>query len=840
MSSHLIESKGARLMLVALLAVATLAVLASMAAAEHPEDQDANMGGTGLSEFTGDWSVGTGDDLTYANQTISLDGNLSIADGGSLVLRNVTLVLHGGEFDPQEITVFDGTLTITDWDGDPMTEGDRSQVRAADIEANYYFQVYEDATFTLSNSLVRDCGRLFNLLGIQAGLYVASEDVTITDTEITMGYGGLFIDGVSVTVERLHILDNEWIGVYVDHTASPTLVGCTVEGNLREGMMVKDQSDVTLENCSVRGNLRGVVVDGAFLSAHGCAISSNDELDLNMPYFSQVELFNCTVTESSGTPVVRMENSSLTSTHGNFDIDEVDMTASLFRYQQFLTVKVTWGDSELPPIPEVAVEVEDAETNRFLFETGEDGMAAFLPMLVVEYDKTTPLLKTTSFNPFHVTVTHTLLDKDTYADLRYDNAVVSFQYTDAIPPTAQAPFLSEVDVGVNTTLDGSACYDNVAIGTWNWSFDELGEKVYLEGETVVHVFKEAKEYTITLKVTDTSGNSDAEGSVRFDVTARDRIPPVADAGLDKEVEQGTVVTLDGGNSTDNVGIVEYTWSFTYQGAPRSLTGMIVTWEFTVPNEYLVVLTVNDDAGLTSSDDVTILVTDTNPPVTTVSFTPEMPPDRKYDEIVRVILNVDDTGGGQVELNYRINGQVWERVIGSLSLSFGGDLQYGDGTYEVEYYAKDVAGNTEELRTITEFLVDATPPTFSDLDPPVTPYVTTEETYTIKGRTEPGATVTVNDATVTVGADGTFSHDVLLELGDNAYYLNAVDAVGHTADTTIIIKRERYEPGETDGDESNALLYGGIAAAVIIVVLLLVYFLVIQRKDREGGGPEEGM
>jgi hypothetical protein len=821
MSSHLGFSKGTRLLLVSLLAIATITALATMAAAVHPDDEDSNQGGTGLSEFTGDWMVGTGDDLTYANQTISLNGNLSIADGGMLALMNVTLVLHGGEFDAQEIIVFDGTLSITDG----------SEIKANDPEFNYYFQVYEDATFTLTDTFVRDCGRLFNLLGIQAGVYIASEDVTIADNEISLGYGGLFIDGVDITVEDCLIKDNTWIGVYVDHNAAPVLDGCTIEDNLREGIMVKDQSDLTLVDCSVRGNLRGAVVDGAFMAAHNTSLFGNEQVDIDMPYFSQVELFNCTVTTSGGNAAIRMENSSLTSTHGNFDVDEVDMTASLFRYQQFLSVKVTWGDSLGTPIEGAQVEVEDAESNKFFYDTDADGLVAYVPMLVVEYDKTTIILKTTSFNPFHVTATYNLLDKDTYADMRYDNNLVSFQYLDAVAPVAQAPFLSEVDVGINNTLDGSACYDNVAIETWNWSFTEQGQEVFLEGQQVEYAFKEAKVYAITLKVIDTSGNSNTNSMVKFDITARDRIPPTADAGPDQNVEQGTVVTLDGSLSEDNVGIVEFTWSFTYEGAPRSLTGKIVTWQFDVPGVYLVVLSVSDNAGLTDTGESTITVLDTTPPVTDVTFNPPMPDDRKYNQIVRLIFNVDDVGGGTVELNYRVNGQVWEKVVGSLSLSFGGDLQFGDGTYEIEYYALDQTGNNEELQTIEEFLVDATAPTFTNMNPIVTPYTVTEETYTISGKTEPGVDLIINEMPVTVGPEGGFTFEATLENGDNPFYLHAVDAVGHTADMTIIITKTKYGNGNGNGDGGgNLMLYGAVGAVVIIVMILLVFFLVIKKKE----------
>jgi hypothetical protein len=244
----------------------------------------------------------------------------------------------------------------------------------------------------------------------------------------------------------------------------------------------------------------------------------------------------------------------------------------------------------------------------------------------------------------------------------------------------------------------------------------------------------------------------------------------------------------------------------------------------------VVLTVYDAAGLSDTEEANVRVMDTIAPVTTVEPNPDMPTDRKYDQIVQFIFTVNDVGGGTVELNYRVNGVVWEKVIGSLSLSFGGDLQYPDGTYEIEYYAKDSAGNTEALKTVDSFVVDATAPTFSDMVPPLSPYLTTNETYTISGRTEPGSTVTVNDETVTVAADGSFSYEAILQMGDNAYYLKAVDQGGHSADHTIIIKREKYETGGTGDDGSNLLLYGALGAVVVVVVVLLFFFLVM-RKDR---------
>ncbi len=820
MSSHPKYMKGRRTALVALLAMMAFVVMAALVAADHPTDEDANNGGSGLSEWTGEWNVAAGDDLEYANQTISLDGTLIINNGGRLVLRNVTLVLHGGELDPQEINVFDGELVITDLDNNPDTMADGSMVKADDPLVHYYFQVYEDATITVTNSHIMDCGRLFDSLGIQAGLYINTIDAVIEGVEFSNNFGGIFIDGVDIIVSDCYIHDNDWIGIYVANNAALLVEDCHIEDNLREGMVIKSQSDVELRDSWVRGNMRGVVVDGAYLAAYDTSISSNTEVDLDLPYFSQVEMFNCTISLSPTITPIRMENSSLTSTHGNFDITSVDLTDSVFLYRQFLTVIVKWTDSRSTPIPDVPVMVEDAEARIFNYFTDEDGMVADLPMEVVFYEMSGLGLKTTIYNPVHVTVTYNLQEKDDYVDMRYTNGLASFQYVDIVDPTAVAPTVGDADVGRPVVLDGSSSFDNVAIEEWNWSFDELGEPVYLSGEEVNYSFKEAREYTITLKVTDTTGNSGTKSITTFDVNVRDRTSPIADAGPDQTVSQGTIVTLDGSNSTDNVGIVSYTWSFTYEGAPRSLTGMIVTWKFNIPGKYTVVLRVEDATGLTGADTMNVTVLDNIPPTTNVVFNPEMPPDRKYNQVVQIIFNVEDDSAGQIELNYRINGVVWETVVGGLALDFGGDLQYGDGVYEIEYYAVDSVGNEEELQTIASFLVDATPPTFTNMDPPISPFPTTEETYTITGKTEPGATLTINEDTVPLATDGSFSYEVVLDVGDNAYYLHAVDEVGHTADLTIWIIREDIDNGGGGGGGSGSLAYF-IGGAVIAVVLLLL-------------------
>jgi len=63
--------------------------------------------------------------------------------------------------------------------------------------------------------------------------------------------------------------------------------------------------------------------------------------------------------------------------------------------------------------------------------------------------------------------------------------------------------------------------------------------------------------------------------------------------------------LDGAASTDNVGVTNYTWTFTYDGTTRTLYGPLAAFRFTVAGNYTVILAVRDAAGNSDTDAVTI-------------------------------------------------------------------------------------------------------------------------------------------------------------------------------------------------------------------------------------------
>jgi PKD repeat protein len=187
---------------------------------------------------------------------------------------------------------------------------------------------------------------------------------------------------------------------------------------------------------------------------------------------------------------------------------------------------------------------------------------------------------------------------------------------------------------------------------------------------------------ITLNVTDAAGNS-AQDTVT--VTVRDTTPPAAEAGPDGVVVQDAPVVLDGGNSSDNVGIASYAWAFQDAGGPVRLDGEQVTYRFVTPGTRVVTLTVSDLAGNNATDTVTITVTDAEEPSVEAGA----------DMTVEAGTTVRLVDRGSTD-NVGIVSFEWRFVYGDHQVSLMGkdqSFKFGEaGTYNVTLTATDAAGN----------------------------------------------------------------------------------------------------------------------------------------------------
>jgi len=180
---------------------------------------------------------------------------------------------------------------------------------------------------------------------------------------------------------------------------------------------------------------------------------------------------------------------------------------------------------------------------------------------------------------------------------------------DKTNPTANAGADQAVDEDTSMTFDGSASFDNINITSYTWTFfDETPQT--LTGVNPNYTFNTPGNYNVTLTITDAALNSATDTVV---VTVLDITKPIANAGDDRVIHEGTQVTFNGSSSTDNVEIVSYIWTFV-DVTQQTLLDANATYIFATPGVYTVTLNVSDAADNWDTDEVIITVLDVTMPV----------------------------------------------------------------------------------------------------------------------------------------------------------------------------------------------------------------------------------
>jgi parallel beta-helix repeat protein len=133
----------------------------------------------------------------------------------------------------------------------------------------------------------------------------------------------------------------------------------------------------------------------------------------------------------------------------------------------------------------------------------------------------------------------------------------------------------------------------LALPGWYWQFN------YPDGEG----FYEFSSKAIDVAGNMESGNQYAKSSCVYDITN-----PISNAGIDQIIYLNTTTTFDGSNSTDNLGITNYTWSLVCNQILITLYGETPEYLFSAVGNYTVTLCVTDVAGNQDSDMMILNVT----------------------------------------------------------------------------------------------------------------------------------------------------------------------------------------------------------------------------------------
>lgn len=282
---------------------------------------------------------------------------------------------------------------------------------------------------------------------------------------------------------------------------------------------------------------------------------------------------------------------------------------------------------------------------------------------------TAPDVSTLTTLTFRVTVTDAEDNSDT------DDVQVTINNVedpvDPAAPVADAGDPAIVDESTTVTLDGSDSYaPSGTIAAYQWT-QTSGTNVGSIAATATPSFTapsidiSQEILTFELVVTNNTGHSSLPDTVSIlvkDVAVAVGHRPVADAGSLQTVYGGATVTLNGSMSKDGLdsdgAIVSYQW--------QQISGEDVTLsdEFS-PNPTFVApilddmtmlvfdLTVTDNDGHQDTDDVTIIVDMTPPPVA----------DAGDDQVVKENKTVALDGSGSTDAGDGIKSYFWEQISG---------------------------------------------------------------------------------------------------------------------------------------------------------------------------------
>jgi len=292
--------------------------------------------------------------------------------------------------------------------------------------------------------------------------------------------------------------------------------------------------------------------------------------------------------------------------------------------------------------------------------------------------------------------------RDAAGNLKVTDPIIR-STVDTFPPYAKAGDDITIDQHETVSFNASQSFDNGEIENYTWSFAYNGTDFILYGMAADFTFHYAGKYDVELTVTDRGGNS---GKDNFSVMVKDITPPKAVAGENKSIGQFEILSLNGGGSTDNAGIVNYTWEFSHNGTNHKIFDMEMSFKFEIPGNYMITLSVKDEAELPDQDSFQLTVRDILLPTANYSIdgkflTADDVEEIKVNRSVELDGRISQDNVGISNYTWVINGADTEVIKKGATLEF---IFNRTGSFTVTLIVSDLEGNTDE-KTVNVKIID---------------------------------------------------------------------------------------------------------------------------------------
>jgi hypothetical protein len=322
-----------------------------------------------------------------------------------------------------------------------------------------------------------------------------------------------------------------------------------------------------------------------------------------------------------------------------------------------------------------------------------------------------------------------------------ESATAQITVVQNLPPVANAgpdQFVEQTSPqGANVTLNGSGSSDpNNDTLTYNWTW--TGGSATGVSPTALFPYGNT---TVTLRVSD--GQLNATDAVN--IVVQDTTPPTVNAGPDVTVEAGTQAKLNGTATDAGSTRFNFTWSEkgTVLGSATNATDTTLSYIFLV-GIHTVTLNAIDQADNTGSDNVTVTVIDTTPPVVNIN-----PQNAAIEAGTPLTLNGTATDNVSTRFNFTWSesGIVLKTQSNATNTTLVYDTKFKVGTHTITLNATDEAGNIGSSK-VTFKVIDTTPPTItasvmpSTLWPPNHKYVEVKLNVTASDLGDPAPKITL--------------------------------------------------------------------------------------------------